>query len=124
MHLTGKVNTMPSECTCNLSNLCCVTVFSFRTSQSTSAYQLCLIFSSVLFQLLGNLFLTFIVQSTLIIADTFGTCVKSVQLIFTTLLSCPEKDEDCLKLAVSLVKIVYWILIVDTRLLKLCIEVW
>ena len=41
----------------------------------------------------------------------------------TALFSCPERDEECLKLAVSLVKIVYWLLIVVTRLLKLCIEV-
>ncbi|KAL9983787.1 hypothetical protein ACROYT_G006017 [Oculina patagonica] len=43
-------------------------------------------------------------------------------LSFVPTISCPEKDEECLKLAVSLVKIVYWILIVVTRLLKLCLE--
>ena len=43
--------------------------------------------------------------------------------ILTAVFSCPERDKECLKLAVSLVKIVYWLLIVVTRLLKLCIEV-
>ena len=44
---------------------------------------------------------------------------NSVHLLY----SCPETNEECLRLAVSFVKIIYWLLIVVTRLLKLCIEV-
>ena len=44
-------------------------------------------------------------------------------MIFFLFCSSPDTDEECLKFAVSLVKIVYWLLIVVTRLLKLSIEV-
>ena len=44
-------------------------------------------------------------------------------MIFSLFCSSPDTDEECLKFAVSLVKIVYWLLIVVTRLLKLSIEV-
>ncbi|XP_073238709.1 mediator of RNA polymerase II transcription subunit 24-like [Porites lutea] len=43
-------------------------------------------------------------------------------LSFIPTISCPETNEECLRLAVSLVKVIYWLLIVVTRLLKLCIE--
>lgn len=44
-------------------------------------------------------------------------------MICSLFCSSPDTDEECLKFAVSLVKIVYWLLIVVTRLLKLSIEV-
>ena len=44
-------------------------------------------------------------------------------LDFLSLQSGPDSDEECLQLAVSFIKILYWLLIVSTRLLKLCIEV-
>ena len=51
--------------------------------------------------------------------------LKDTYLLFSNFVcfSCPETNEECLRLAVSLVKVIYWLLIVVTRLLKLCIEV-
>lgn len=57
------------------------------------------------------------------ISDVNSHSIMIGLIPLTALFSCPERDGECLKLAVSLVKIVYWLLIVVTRLLKLCIEV-
>ncbi|XP_074614500.1 mediator of RNA polymerase II transcription subunit 24-like isoform X1 [Acropora palmata] len=69
-------------------------------------------------------------SSALIAIQQFQNVVKhkclsallDLLLSFAPSISSPDTDEECLKFAVSLVKIVYWLLIVVTRLLKLSIE--
>ena len=62
-----------------------------------------------------------------VVADTFAVfwlLKKGIITFFRFIcFSCPETNAECLRLAVSLVKVIYWLLIVVTRLLKLCIEV-
>ncbi|KAJ7336610.1 Mediator of RNA polymerase II transcription subunit 24 [Desmophyllum pertusum] len=66
--------------------------------------------------------LTAVHQFQNIIKHKCLSALLDLLLSFVPTISRPDRDEECLKLAVSLVKIVYWLLIVVTRLLKLCLE--
>ncbi|CAH3122935.1 unnamed protein product [Pocillopora meandrina] len=66
--------------------------------------------------------LTAVHQFQNIIKHKCLSALLDLLLGFIPTISGPDSDEECLQLAVSFIKILYWLLIVSTRLLKLCIE--